>query len=242
MDIRIAIVEDEPKNAKLLQQFIMKYQKETNQIYHTILFEDGEAFVSQLDKKWDLILLDIEMPKLNGIEIAKRIREVDSESKIVFVTNIAEYAVDGYLYHASNYILKPLNYHEFYMKIGKLLRQFERQQEDSLAVSNRGEWLKLSLSKIYYIEAQGHRIIIHTADGNVESTSFGTLSEYEETLKGKGFYRCYKCYLVNLRNVYDIKETCELKDGTKLEIGRGKKKEFRRILMNFFMGETNGTS
>lgn len=238
--IQIAIVEDEVRNAQLLQQFVGRYQKENGGEFHTTHFSDGKEFIEQLGQEWKLVLLDIEMPNINGIETAKQIRKVDKEVRIVFVTNISEYILDGYLYDASNYILKPLNYHEFYLKIGKLLELFKKKMNENIVVSNRSQWTKIPLQNILYFESQGHRIIIHTFDGNVESTTAGSLEEYEERLRQKGFYRCYKCYLVNLRNVVDIQEFCVLKDGTQLEIGRGKKKEFRRTLMNYVMGEING--
>ncbi len=236
--IKIAIVEDEIKNMKQIQLFLQQIQQQKKTLCTVKTFMDGSEFVSQLEQHWDLILLDIEMPDLNGLETAKKIREVNQDTKIVFVTHMAEYAVEGYIYNASNYILKPLNEQEFFMKVGKIIEQIKQTSQDNIYLSNRDEMLKIPLSEVVYIEAQGHMITLHMENHTeVKSTSVGTLTQLEKTLSPKGFYRCYKSYIVNLRYVYDIKEQCLLQDGTLLEIGRGKKKEFRRILMNFLTGE-----
>lgn len=236
--IKIAIVEDEIKNMKQIQLFLQQIQQQKKTLCTVKTFMDGSEFVSQLEQQWDLILLDIEMPDLNGLETAKKIREVNQDTKIVFVTHMDEYAVEGYIYNASNYILKPLNEQEFFMKVGKIIEQIKQTSQDNIYLSNRDEMLKIPLSEVVYIEAQGHMITLHMENHiEVKSTSVGTLTQLEKTLSSKGFYRCYKSYIVNLRYVYDIKEQCLLQDGTLLEIGRGKKKEFRRILMNFLTGE-----
>lgn len=237
MPIRVAIVEDNLNNARKLEEFLERYQKENHFAIQVQCFLNGEAFLKNFRKNWELILLDIEMPGMSGLETAKRIRTEDKGAEIIFVTNIAEYAMEGYQYEASDYILKPLNYSEFYMKIGKILGKIDRQKSEYLVLENRSKLSRIRLSSIIYVETRGHYLIFHTTEETIETTGCGNLGEVEEQLKDKGFYRCSHSALVNLQYVYDIADVCILKDRTRIPISRGRKKEMKARMMKFLAGE-----
>ena len=115
--MNIAIVEDEQTNANLLKEHLSRFAIENHTEINTSVFSTGVSFLNSYTPIWDLILMDIEMPHINGIETARKIRERDSEVLIMFITQMAQYAIDGYSVNAVDYVLKPVNYYAFSLKL-----------------------------------------------------------------------------------------------------------------------------
>ena len=121
--MRIAIVEDEQQQRELLRDYVCQYARDTG-AHHTVeLFGSGEELLERYSPQYDIILLDIEMPGLNGMETAERIRARDADVVLMFVTNMAQYAVGGYAVGALDFVLKPVNYNTFSLRFARAVKR-----------------------------------------------------------------------------------------------------------------------
>lgn len=226
--IRIAIAEDDPQCFAQLEQYIGDYGRETGRAFQVTHYDNGEDLVERYRPDFDLILMDVDMPFMDGMTAAGYVRRQDPEVVIVFVTNLAQYAIQGYSVNALDYVLKPLNYFSFSQRLGRALQYVKKKDDACLTVAVKGGAIKLEVDSIYYIERLGRQLMFHTRSGIHASTS--TLQQVEEALEGKGFARCNKGYLVNLEHVDGIQDGCAVVRGDKLLMSRGRKGPFLEAL------------
>lgn len=232
--IRVLIAEDDPQCFRQLEQFLSDYGRESGRTFHITHYDNGEDLVERYRPEYDLLLLDVDMPFLDGMTAAGHIRQVDPEVVIVFVTNLAQYAIQGYSVNALDYILKPLNYFSFAQRLTRCLRYMKKRENDYITVAVKGGALKLEAGSIHYIERLGRQLMFHTRDGIYASSA--TLQQMEEALAGKGFARCNKGYLVNLAHVSGVQDGCAVVQGDKLLISRGRRGPFLDALADYVGG------
>lgn len=234
--IHIAITEDEAACARQLKQYLQAFQKEYNQELEISVFPNGNALLAKYRRQYDLLLLDIEMPGMDGMQTAEQIRKQDQEVEILFITNMAQYAIRGYEVAALDYILKPVSYFAFSQRLNRALSRIRRRKKQYVVITVKGGTQKLATDDIYYVESQGHNLIYHTATGNY--VTVGTMRNIEEKLLDLDFFRCNKGYLVSLKHVDGILNGCAVIHGEQLLISRGRKAEFLDALANFIGGVT----
>lgn len=234
--IRVLIAEDDIRCAQQLEAFLADYSRETGRMFQVTYYDNGEDLVERYKPEFDLLLLDVDMPFLDGMTAAGHIRRVDPEVVIVFVTNLAQYAIQGYSVNALDYILKPLNYFSFSQRLTRALRYVKKGESDYVTVAVKGGALKLEVGGICYIERLGRQLIFHTRDG--VHTSSATIQQMEEVLGNKGFVRCNKGYLVNLAHVSGVQDGCAVVQGDKLLISRGRRAAFLDALADYVGGIT----
>lgn len=232
--IRIALVDDEESSIKQLTKYLIQYQKERNVTMQIETFSDGDEIVENYKAEYDMILLDIEMRFMDGMTAASLIREKDPEVVIIFITNMAQYAIKGYTVNATDYVLKPVSYFSFSQRLDKVINRINRKVNKFIAISVKGGTVKLYISDICYIESQGHRLIFHTMEQ--EYVTFGTMKEVEEKLKDMYFFRCNKGCLLNLSYVDSVIDGCVIIKGDRLAISRARKKDFTEALTNYLGG------
>lgn len=232
--IHVLIAEDDPHCFQQLEQFIGDYSRETGRAFHITHYDNGEDLVERYRPEFDLLLLDVDMPFMDGMTAAGYIRKVDPEVVIVFVTNLAQYAIQGYSVNALDYILKPLNYFSFAQRLTRALRYVKKEENAYITVGVKGGAVKLEVGNIYYMERLGHQLVFHTSEGI--HTSSVTLQQMEEALGDKGFIRCNKGYLVNLAHVSGVQDGCAVVRGDKLLISRGRKSPFLDALADYVGG------
>ena len=121
--LKIAIVEDERECQEALIEHLRKYEKEKNEAFIVRIFNDGIDILDDYSADYDLIFLDIHMKYQDGMTTAKRIREVDADAQIVFITALAQYAIEGYKVNALDFILKPVVYEQLAMTMDKVDRK-----------------------------------------------------------------------------------------------------------------------
>jgi DNA-binding LytR/AlgR family response regulator len=133
--VRIAIVEDEAVYQRQLREYLNKYQDEFHCALQISVFDSGISFIHSFSSQFDIILLDVAMPYIDGIETARRIREMDTEVVILFVTNQAQHAIRGYEVDALDYILKPISYFAFSQRLKRALSRVSRKEEPCLVLN-----------------------------------------------------------------------------------------------------------
>ena len=198
--IRIGICDD--SSAFLHQtKFMIDHWDNRPQDIITELFEDGDALIlAHSQNPFDIILLDIVMPMLNGIDAAKELREKDKNVKIVFLTSSAEFALDSYTVKASNYLLKPLEPTQFFTCLDELIFDIKSVSK-CIIVKGLDAVYRIPLSNIEHVESQSKHIIFYTSDNKtIESTD--PLYTYENILLFEdGFFKCHRSYIINIHRV-----------------------------------------
>ena len=212
--IRMAIVEDEAQYASQLREYVDRYSRQSGKVFEITGYTDGDELVENFHAQFDIILMDVEMPFLDGMTAAEMIRKTDPQVVIIFITNMAQYAIRGYAVDAMDYV-----------------ERMERRVAHYITIPVPGGAQKLAVSRIYYIESYGHKLIYHTADGDF--TSAGTMGELEAQMGQYHFCRGNKGYLMNLAHVDGIRDGCALVQGEMLPLSRARKKAFLEALTDY---------
>ena len=199
--LRIGILEDEKARSDELMGFLERYKNEHGSFSYSVkVYETGGKLLFDYKQDYDLLFLDIRLPDMLGIDAAREIRKIDPNVMIVFVTSLTQYAIDGYEVNAFDYILKPLMYQPFALKLTRILNILNRASaKKMLTLKTKQLTFRLDTDVILYVEVSGHNLIFHTLER--EYRIWGTLSKIEQELEGGSFSRCNACYLVNLKYV-----------------------------------------
>lgn len=233
--IRVAIVEDEAEIREQLMGYVQRYTQQYGTAFEVKTFADGLEILEDYRPAYDLILLDIEMKHLDGMETARRIRELDPDVMLVFITNMAQYAIKGYAVGALDYVLKPVPYFAFSQQLQKVEAQLRRRTRHYLAVPVEGGLRRLDTSRIYYIESEGHRVHFYTEEGDFAAP--GALKALEEKLADRPFARCNSGYLVNLAQVQAVQQNTVEVGPYELQVSRPKRKSFLAALTDYIGGD-----
>ncbi len=232
--IKIALVEDEENNLKEITSYLEKYSLEYNIALKVETFTSAVTFLKQYENNFDIVLMDIGLPDLDGMSAIKKLREIDSSVLVIFVTNLAQYAVNGYEVGAFDFIVKPVSYYNIVLKLNRALERIESRTEKRIWVSTRSEKKLVLASRIKYVEVIKHRLIYHTLDGDI--SAIGSLKSVCDELSNLPFALCNQCYLVNLHYVTGIDGyNCHLGKEV-LQISLPKKNSFIRALNNYLGG------
>lgn len=231
---RIALVDDEKKFTDQLEEYIKQYQSENTVEFQVSVFHSSTDFLSGFEKEYDLILLDVEMPGLNGMELAHKIRETDEQVVLMFITNMAQYAIHGYSVGALDFVTKPLNYYTFAMKLTRALKRVPKKESSSLLLTMADGVKRIEIRQIYYLEVQNRLLHYYTDEG--EFVVRGTLQSAEEKLKGYPFEKCNHWYLVNLMHVKEVRKNIAVVGSHELEISRRNKTAFLKALTDYMGG------
>lgn len=215
--IKIAICDDEPLYLEKIKKYLTDVDGSNE--FEISAFRSGEELLSGYTPGlFDIIILDIEMDGMNGLEAAERIRRKDEDVLLMFLTSHSEFAIDGYAVNAYRYMLKGESDYLCMRQIESIISEY-KQSVSALVVESKGSTISCRYKDIFYLEVLNKTAILHKRDSSVEFP--GRISELEDRLSGSDFVRTHKSYIVNLANV-DYLEAKEvlLNNGKRVPIGR----------------------
>ena len=234
--MKIALVEDNELHRSQISDEIRKYFEEVGEVCELRVFDNGSDMLDHFEAVggYDLLLLDIQLPGMDGVSVARQVRLRDEKVLIVFITSMTSYAVQGYSVHALDYILKPINRISFRRTLDHARDTFRQRKEHFIMVTTGEGLIKLDISQIHYIETEKHAIRIYYINGSFHVND--TMKSIEEKLKGAPFCRCNNCYLVNLAHVEKVKKDYVIVAGHELAFSRLRYKSFMEALTNYMGG------
>ncbi|MBQ4648684.1 MAG: response regulator transcription factor [Clostridia bacterium] len=230
--MRIALVDDEKTQKELLKTYIGKELSSLgDKGYKISEFDSGESFLESFKEGlFDLIILDIYMGKLTGMEVAYRVRAVDEHVIIAFCTSSNEFASESYEVNAKHYLRKPITEES----VSKMFRRFDLDLIEKNRVINLPDGKSIMLRKVLYTEYSNHNVCIYSADEGCHRIRISQGS-IEELLTAHGhFCSPYKGTVVNFYAVEFVSEdSVKLTDGTVLPLTRRRQKEFKDAYTKF---------
>lgn len=233
--LRIAIVEDEESCIGQLKEYIGQYAGENGLEAEIQVFHDGLEIVEAYQPVYDIILLDIEMPRMNGMDAAESIRKRDQDVVLVFITNMAQYAIRGYAVDALDFVMKPITYYTFSMRLARAIGRVKKKESSTVLLNLPGGGVKrLDTKTIYYIESQNRMLHYHTQEGVY--TVRGTMQSAEKQLRDYHFVKCNYWYLVNLMHATEMRKDKVVVGGAELEISRRNRSAFLSELTAYVGG------
>lgn len=230
----IAIIEDEQVHSDLLVSYISEWGREKETAVSVQQYKNAKSFLFQWeDIHPDILFLDIRMPGMNGMELARKVREKNQDIVIVFTTGMTDYIQEGYEVEAMHYLLKPLEREKVEACLERAF--VKRAAEEYILVHTDEQQIrKLPVKEINFIEAQSHKSVIKIAFGESLTVREG-LSEIERMLEGKGFIKCHRSYICRLGNIHHIeKERVIFDDRSAAPVSRRMYQEVNQEFIKYF--------
>ena len=220
---QIAVVEDSKQDTDLLIGFLKQYQQEHSLSFSVTWYQSAETFLEDFQGQYDILFMDIRMGGMDGMEAAHRLREKDESVVLVFLTSLAQYAVQGYEVDATDYILKPINYPALQLKMRRILRHCKKPAAQ-IFLKDGAQTIRLDADDLLYVEIYDHHLHYRTKGGLIKG--YGTLKDVMKILPETGFFRINNQTIVNLRHVRSISGNTALVDERAFDISRSRKKDF----------------
>ena len=236
---RVAIVEDEESFRNLFSGYIARYAEENKLTLEVTAFPDGLDILDDFRSDFDIILLDIQMPHLDGMKTARLIRQHDANAALIFITTLAQYAIKGYEVDALDYILKPVTYEQFALRFRKAVQRTAPKEASYLFLPTEDGKDRVAVDSILYMDVDHHTLRVHTLAENGTGKKYEMrkpIGKMEEELAGLPFFRCDQSVLVNLRHITRVgKDTVQVGDAI-LPVSRSRRKDFLNALADQMEG------
>lgn len=232
MNFHIAICDDESSSIQHIEELLGKWGESSSHLLEIEKYHSSEAFLFQYaeDKSYDILLLDIEMNGMNGVELARKIRENNREVQIIFITGYMDYIIEGYDVEALHYLMKPINENKFYAVLDKAAERLKKQ-EKALFLQSDGEMIRIPLYEIEYVSVEQNYTTIHAENNH---TIKRTLKDIENELDSR-FYRVGRAYIINLQSIKKItRKEVFLKSGTTILLPRNYYESLNRAVIQYF--------
>lgn len=232
--IKVAIVEDDRDERARIRECLSYYAETEGLSFDIAEFSTGNTFIGNYRPQYDIVFMDIEMPGMNGMEAAKAMRRMDPSVVLIFVTNMAQYAVSGYSVEALDFVVKPINKYSFAMKLQRAVARIRKNTDEYILVKTAKEAYKVPVSSITYLEVSGHYVTYHTIQD--EYTEYTTLKEAYGKINKTHFVFCNRSCLVNLYYVTYVDPDNVTVGGDKLQLSRPQRKTFLTALSDYMGG------
>ncbi|MDM8323150.1 LytTR family DNA-binding domain-containing protein [Bifidobacterium pullorum] len=232
--ITIALVDDDDADARVTASMIDRYFDGDASRYAVTRFADGDSLLRDYKASFDLMFLDVEMPGTDGVTVARRLRVVDDQTVLVFTTKMAQYAVEGYDVDAIGYLIKPLNYYAFAIKMRKAEDIVARRRSVTVPLTVGSETVFVPSADIRYVEVLDHALLYHTGEGIRKV--WASLKDAAETLEPVGFVPVSRYCLVNLEWVRAVHGDDVDVDGERVRVSRSRRKSLMQALAAYHGG------
>ena len=226
----IAIVDDNPKDAAQLKECVEAYCRKNSLAALVHTYRDGLDFIRGAETH-DIIFLDIQMGKLDGLETARLLRKINQESILIFVTNMAQFAIKGYEVDALDFIIKPASLASIVYVMDKAMKRLDGNTRAMFSLKTADGAVSLSANDIAYVEVFDHNLVYHTTRG--EYTVRGRLSDVSEKLDQEKFVMCNRSFIVNLRHVSNVTADYLLIGDTRISVSKSHRKELMKRFSSF---------
>jgi DNA-binding LytR/AlgR family response regulator len=229
---RFLMIEDEPDMAANLRSHLDRYAKAHGLEFDVTWLKTAFEFIGS-KQPYDLIFMDIGLPGIDGMEAAQLLRAYDEDTLVIFVTNLAQYAVNGYEVGALDFLLKPVSYHAFSMRLDRALRILDRKGEGNVCITTKQGAHVIPYASLVYVEVHGHDLEFHLEDRTLELR--GSLAKLEEELEEGRFVRVSNSHLVNLDHIRSVDgPTMTMSNGDEVTISRTRRKETLEALTDYY--------
>lgn len=233
--MRVAIVDDCMEDTNCLEDCLKHYQDEHSVSFQICTFLASFDFLEEYRGDYDIIFLDIEMPGTNGMDVAREIRTKDSSVGIIFITSMAQYAIEGYEVNAIDFIVKPVRYFSFSVKLDRALRFCQNHRRKTILIKKREQIQRIDTDEIYYIDKERDFLLFHTNKEDLKER--GSLKDLKEELSDLPFAENMAGCLINLNYIKRIeKDMVVLLNGKTLPLSRRNKKKFTDDYIQFMGG------
>ena len=236
--IKIAIIEDEQIHTNLLANYLRTWSSEHEHPVSIQEFSSAEGFLFAWEETndYDILFVDIQMKEMNGVEMARKVREQDENIAIVFTTGITDYVETGYEVEALHYLIKPISMVKIGQCMDKVLRRSHK--DHYIVVHGKEETIRISIDRITYVEARGHGCVLETcakAREYVQTEITESISEMEKLLKMYGFVKCHRSYLCRIGSIHQIGRTeITLDSGSAIPVSRRMYADVNHAFIEYF--------
>jgi DNA-binding LytR/AlgR family response regulator len=226
----IAVVDDDPRDSALLKWCVDEYYQKNNHAAVVHVFHDGLDFIRSAETH-DVVFLDIQMGKLDGLETARFIRKINKESILIFVTNMAQFAIKGYEVDALDFIVKPASMASITYVLDKAMKRLGDSNNAFFSVKTSDGTVTINSNDIQYVEVFDHYLVYHTTKGELNVR--GRISDVSEKLDQQRFVLCNRSFVVNLRYVSNMTADTLTVGDTQISISKSRRRELMQRFSSF---------
>lgn len=228
--INIGICDDElhyrSKIKDMLKEILSSYPIN----YKVYEFSSGEELLNNYPKDLDILIMDIKMKLINGMDTARKIREFDENLELIFMTSFVEFMQEGYEVKAYRYILKPISERKMSKNILPCINEIMKKRNNYLTINVKNYVDRIKIDSIIYIETARPNILIYTND-NMYTTKMN-ISKMEKVLSEYGFFRCHNSYIINLKLVESMNSNTVIVGGKNIPISKYRVKDLKLAITN----------
>lgn len=239
--IKIAFCDDDMEVLHQMNELIDRYRVERNEDITYAAFQSPFELLTEIEKgiRPDILFLDVVMPGQNGMDVAKEIRQYDTNMKIIFLTSSPEFAVESYSVGAYFYQLKPIWEESFFRLMDSVLAECEKKKKNSLILRSKDGITRIDLQQLEYCEVLGRKLLFHLEDGAVLESA-GSLDDLAgQLMQYSNFFRPHRSFLVNMEYIQNISSrSIKMVNDAEIPIPHGKCSEIKNTYMEYaFNGE-----
>ena len=239
--IKIAFCDDDMEVLHQMNELLDRYRVERNEDITYVAFQSPFELLTEIEKgiRPDILFLDVVMPGQNGMDVAKEIRQYDTNMKIIFLTSPPEFAVESYSVGAYFYQLKPIWEESFFRLMDAVLAECEKKKKNSLILRSKDGITRIDLQQLEYCEVLGRKLLFHLENGAVLESA-GSLDDLAgQLMQYSNFFRPHRSFLVNMEYIQNISSrSIKMVNDAEIPIPHGKCSEIKNTYMEYaFNGE-----